>query len=162
MILHNPLGPKKNGVHSWFRAIIKAFGRIRRSASPTTRSASGVDSYSVTYAPVIAATFLGIGFIAATLLIANLLAPRVRTRVKESIYECGMPTIGQGWSQMNLRYYLYAIVFLIFEIESVFLFPWTVVYKGLGPFAFWEMMLFMSMLLFGLVYAWRKGVLTWE
>lgn len=121
-----------------------------------------MDSYSLTYTPVIAATFLGIGFISLTLLIANLLAPRVRTRGKESIYECGMPTIGQGWSQMNLRYYLYAILFLIFEIESVFLFPWTVVYKGLGPFAFWEMMLFMSMLLFGLVYAWRKGVLTWE
>jgi NADH-quinone oxidoreductase subunit A len=63
---------------------------------------------------------------------------------------------------MNLRYYLYAILFLVFEIESVFLFPWTVVYKRIGPFAFWEMALFVSMLLFGLAYAWRKGVLTWE
>lgn len=162
MVLHNSLEPKRYGVPGRFRAIIRAFGRIRRSTSLATRSVPGVDSYSITYTPVIAATFLGIGFISLTLLIANLLAPRVRTRGKESIYECGMPTIGQGWSQMNLRYYLYAILFLIFEIESVFLFPWTVVYKGLGPFAFWEMMLFMSMLLFGLVYAWRKGVLTWE
>ncbi len=162
MVPHNTRESKRHRGPGRFRAIIRAFVRIRRSASPTTRRASGVDSYSITYTPVIAATFLGIGFIALTLLIANLLAPRVRTRAKESIYECGMPTIGQGWSQMNLRYYLYAILFLVFEIEAVFLFPWTVVYKGLGPFAFWEMMLFMSMLLFGLVYAWRKGVLTWE
>lgn len=121
-----------------------------------------MDSYSITYAPVIAAAFFGVGFIALTLTLANQLAPRVRSRAKESIYECGMPTIGQGWSQLNLRYYLYAILFLVFEIESVFLFPWTVTYKALGPIAFWEMALFVSMLLFGLVYAWRKGVLTWE
>ena len=121
-----------------------------------------MDSYSITYTPVIVATAFGIGFIALTLTIANQLAPRVRSRVKDTTYECGMPTIGQGWSQINLRYYLYAILFLIFEIESVFLFPWTVVYRDLGPFAFWEMALFVSMLLFGLASAWRKGVLTWE
>lgn len=121
-----------------------------------------MDSYSITYAPVILAAAIGVGFIALTLTLADQLAPRVRSRGKDSIYECGMPTIGQGWSQMNLRYYLYAILFLVVEIESVFLFPWTVVYKGLGPFGFWEMALFVSMLLFGLAYAWRKGVLTWE
>lgn len=121
-----------------------------------------MDSYSITYTPIIVGAAIGVGFISLTLTLADQLAPRVRSRGKDSIYECGMPTIGQGWSQMNLRYYLYAILFLVFEIESVFLFPWTVVYKGLGPFAFWEMALFVSMLLFGLAYAWRKGVLTWE
>ena len=73
-----------------------------------------------------------------------------------------MQPVGQGWSQMNLRYYLYAFVFLIFEVEAVFLFPWAVMFRQLGLFAFWEMMLFLAMLLFGLAYAWRKGVLQWE
>ena len=118
--------------------------------------------YATTYAPVIAAAIFGVGFVAITLFLANILAPRIRSSAKERIYECGMEPIGQGWNQMNLRYYLYAILFLIFEIEAVFLFPWAVVYTRLGPFAFWEMMLFLGMLLFGLAYAWRKGVLQWE
>ena len=121
-----------------------------------------VDVYAATYTPVIVATIVGIVFVGSTLLVANLLAPRIRGRAKEAIYECGMQPIGQGWNQMNLRYYLYAILFLIFEIEAVFLFPWAVMYRRLGPVAFWEMMLFLAMLLFGLAYAWRKGVLQWE
>ena len=121
-----------------------------------------VDVYAATYAPVIVAVIIGIVFVASTLFVANLLAPRIRGRTKEAIYECGMQPIGQGWSQMNLRYYLYAFLFLIFEIEAVFLFPWAVIFRRLGPFAFWEMMLFLAMLLFGLVYAWKKGVLQWE
>ncbi|MDQ3699751.1 MAG: NADH-quinone oxidoreductase subunit A [Chloroflexota bacterium] len=120
------------------------------------------DTYATIYTPVIVAALVGIIFVASTLFVANLLAPRIRGRTKEAIYECGMQPIGQGWSQMNLRYYLYAFVFLIFEIEAVFLFPWAVVFRRLGPFAFWEMMLFLAMLLFGLAYAWRKGVLQWE
>lgn len=122
----------------------------------------GVDAYAATYTPVIVGAVVGMLFVASTLFVANLLAPRIRTRAKAQIYECGMVPIGQGWSQMNLRYYLYAILFLIFEIEAAFLFPWAVVFRGLGPFAFWEMMLFLGMLLFGLAYAWRKGVLRWE
>ena len=121
-----------------------------------------VDVYAATYSPVIVGVLIGIVFVASTLFVANLLAPRIRHRTKASIYECGMVPIGQGWSQMNLRYYLYALVFLIFEIEAVFLFPWAVMYRRLGPVAFWEMMLFLAMLLFGLAYAWRKGVLRWE
>ncbi len=120
------------------------------------------ETYATIYTPVIVAALVGIVFVASTLFVANLLAPRIRGRTKETIYECGMQPIGQGWSQMNLRYYLYAFVFLIFEIEAVFLFPWAVVFRRLGPFAFWEMMLFLAMLLFGLAYAWRKGVLQWE
>lgn len=121
-----------------------------------------VDVYAAVYTPVIVAAVVGVLFVASTLFVANLLAPRIRGRTKEAIYECGMQPIGQGWSQMNLRYYLYAFVFLIFEIEAIFLFPWAVVFRRLGPFAFWEMMLFLAMLLFGLAYAWRKGVLQWE
>jgi NADH-quinone oxidoreductase subunit A len=120
------------------------------------------DVYATVWTPVIVAAVIGVVFVWTTLFAANLLAPRVRSRAKATIYECGMQPVGQGWSQMNLRYYLYAFVFLIFEVEAVFLFPWAVVFRQLGPFAFWEMMLFLAMLLFGLAYAWRKGVLQWE
>jgi NADH-quinone oxidoreductase subunit A len=121
-----------------------------------------VDAYAATYTPVIVGAIVGVLFVWSTLFVANLLAPRIRERTKAAIYECGMQPIGQGWSQMNLRYYLYAFVFLIFEVEAVFLFPWAVTFRRLGPFVFWEMMLFLAMLLFGLAYAWRKGVLQWE
>jgi NADH-quinone oxidoreductase subunit A len=120
------------------------------------------DVYATVWSPVIVGAIIGVLFIWSTLFVANLLAPRIRDRTKASIYECGMTPIGQGWSQMNLRYYLYAFVFLIFEVEAVFLFPWAVMFRQLGVFAFWEMMLFLAMLLFGLAYAWRKGVLQWE
>src|SRR5437870_5489768 len=103
----------------------------------------GVDVYAATYTPIIIAAIVGVIFVASTLLAANLLAPRIRDRTKSTNYECGMAPIGQGWTQINVRYYLYAILFLIFEIEAVFLFPWAVVFKQLGPFAFWEMMLFL-------------------
>ena len=121
-----------------------------------------VETYAATWSPVIVGILIGIGFIASTLGVANLLAPRIRTHTKESVYECGMVPIGQGWNQMNLRYYLYAILFLVFEIEAVFLFPWAVMNRKLGPIVFWEVMLFLGMLLFGLVYAWKKGMLRWE
>jgi NADH-quinone oxidoreductase subunit A len=121
-----------------------------------------LDVYAATYSPVIVGVIIGVIFVGSTLFVANLLAPRIRSQTKAAIYECGMVPIGQGWSQMNLRYYLYAILFLIFEIEAVFLFPWAVIYRTVGPVAFWEMMLFLAMLLFGLAYAWRKGVLRWE
>lgn len=113
------------------------------------------------YVPVVAATLLGIGFIAITLFAAGLLAPRMTQQVKSTTYECGMVPIGQGWQHMNVRYYLYAILFLIFEIEAVFLFPWAVMFRRMGPLAFFEMLLFLGVLLFGLAYAWRKGVLKW-
>ena len=121
-----------------------------------------VETYAATWSPVIVGILIGIVFIASTLGVANLLAPRIRTRTKETVYECGMVPIGQGWNQMNLRYYLYAILFLVFEIEAVFLFPWAVVNRRLGPVVFFEVMLFLGMLLFGLVYAWKKGMLRWE
>jgi NADH:ubiquinone oxidoreductase subunit 3 (subunit A) len=125
-------------------------------------STMSVDVYAATWTPVIVSILVGVLFIASTLFVANLLAPRVRGRTKDTIYECGMVPIGQGWNQMNLRYYLYAILFLVFEIEAVFLFPWAVVNRRLGPVVFWEVMLFLGMLLFGLLYAWKKGMLRWE
>ena len=82
--------------------------------------------------------------------------------VKSSTYECGMQTIGSSWIQFNFRYYFYALLFVIFDIEVVFLFPWAVHFRQLKLFGFVEMLIFILILVVGLVYAWRKRVLEWK
>jgi len=120
------------------------------------------ETYEATYSPVLIGLVVGFVFVGSTLFVSNLLAPKIYHQFKGTPYECGMIPIGENWMQMNLRFYLYAILFLIFEIEAVFLFPWAVVFQRLGTFAFYEMMLFLAIIGFGLAYAWRKGVLRWE
>ncbi len=82
--------------------------------------------------------------------------------VKSSTYECGMQTIGSSWVQFNFRYYFYALLFVIFDIETVFLYPWAVYFRQLKFFGFIEMLIFILILVVGLVYAWRKGVMEWK
>ncbi len=95
------------------------------------------------------------------LAIAWLVRPKKPTPLKNSTYECGMETFGDTWVQFRVQYYLYALVFVLFDIETVFLLPWAVVYNQLGLFALAEMLLFIALLVVGLVYAWRKGALEW-
>jgi NADH-quinone oxidoreductase subunit A len=98
-----------------------------------------------------------------TALIGNfLLAPKSPSRAKRTAYECGMLPIGRSIGQVHVRYYLFAILFLLFDVEAVFLFPWSVTFLGLGQAAFYEMVLFIIILAAGLAYAWRKGVLQWR
>ena len=73
-----------------------------------------------------------------------------------------MLPIGEHWSQVNVRYYLFAILFVIFDVEVVFLYPWAVTFLDLGAFAFYEMIIFMAILFFGLIYAWKKDILQWK
>ena len=82
--------------------------------------------------------------------------------VKTSTYECGMRTIGDAWVQFNFRYYFYALLFVVFDIEAVFLYPWAVHFKQLGLFGFVEMLIFILILVVGFVYAWKKRVLEWK
>lgn len=102
-----------------------------------------------------------LGLVAGTIGLNRLLRPRVRTEEKETTYECGVDPIGGGWSQSTVRYYIFALLFVVFDVEAVFLFPWAVVFEDLGVFAFVEMMIFIAILALGLVYAWRKKVLEW-
>lgn len=81
---------------------------------------------------------------------------------KGQTYECGLETIGPSWIQFNFRYYFFALLFVIFDIEAVFLFPWAVHFKQLKLFGFIEMLVFIVILVVGLVYAWRKKVLEWK
>lgn len=89
------------------------------------------------------------------------LRPKNPTPVKLEAYECGMETIGGRWNQFNFRYYMYAILFVIFDVEVVFLYPWAAKFLKLQLFALLEMLAFVLILLVGLAYAWRKGDLEW-
>lgn len=90
-----------------------------------------------------------------------LLAPRKRSLAKGDAYECGVKTYGETWVRFRIQYYIYALMFVVFDIETVFLFPWAVSYGRLGWVALVEMIVFLAMLLVGLIYAWAKGVLRW-
>ncbi len=114
------------------------------------------------YIAVLIATILGF-LLVGTALMANLvLSPRQKSVHKGVTYECGMLPIGRSRAQVHFRYYLFAILFLIFDIEAVFLFPWAVSFVELGEQAFYEMLVFIGILAFGLLYAWKKGVLNWR
>lgn len=97
----------------------------------------------------------------ATLLLWWLLRPKKPNPLKLETYECGVQTVGDAWVQFRAQYYIFALIFVLFDVEAVFLFPWAVAYNRLGFYAVVEMALFLLLLLGGLLYAWRKGVLEW-
>ena len=114
------------------------------------------------YAAVFLAGILGTLLVLTAILATRFLAPFSRSPGKSVPYECGMLPIGRVRGQVQVRYYLFAILFLIFDVEAVFIFPWVVTFVGVGPAAFYEMVLFIGILFGGLVYAWKKGVLQWR
>ena len=121
-----------------------------------------LSDYFADYVAVLIATILGV-ILVCTALIANaILAPKDPTRENGVTYECGMLPIGRSRTQVHFRYYLFAILFLIFDIEAVFLFTWAVTFVQIGEQAFYEMIAFIAILGFGLLYAWKKGVLRWR
>ena len=105
---------------------------------------------------------IGVVFVALGIITAQLVRPSNPTKEKLTTYECGEEPIGLPWVKFNVRFYVIALVFLIFEVEVVFLFPWALVFKALGWFAFIEMVVFVVVLLSGLVYVWAKGDLEWD
>ncbi|HEX4840969.1 MAG TPA: NADH-quinone oxidoreductase subunit A [bacterium] len=109
------------------------------------------------------AVFAVVGTLMAVLPLAVvwLLAPRQDSPQKSITYESGVLPFGQAWAQFNVRYYLFALIFVVFDVEVIYLYPWAVVFRQLGPVAFVEMLVFLLILLVGLVYAWRKGALEW-
>jgi len=95
------------------------------------------------------------------LIVVWIIAPRKRSLAKSDTYECGVRTYGETWVRFRIQYYVYALMFVVFDIETVFLYPWAVSYAGLGTFALIEMIVFLVILSVGLAYAWAKGVLRW-
>lgn len=125
-----------------------------------------VPAENASYLPVIILLVAAVGFALTPLALAWLWAkkfsPKKPGQEKNATYECGLESKGDAWVQFRSEYYLYAIIFLVFDVEVIFLLPFAVAFTGLSPIAFIEMMIFIFMLLAGLVWAWRKGVLTWR
>jgi NADH-quinone oxidoreductase subunit A len=103
-----------------------------------------------------------IALVAVALGIANAISPRSFNPQKGEAYECGIPTRGKSWMQFKVGYYLFAILFLMFDVETVFLFPWAAVVQDLGVYGLVSIIFFLVILVLGLAYAWRKGALEWK
>jgi NADH-quinone oxidoreductase subunit A len=122
----------------------------------------GVSEIFTNWTAVAIATIAGFILVGTALIGNYLLAPKQPTRVKGTPFECGMLPIGRATGSVHFRYYIFAILFIIFDVEAVFLFPWAITFLDLGPAAFWAMVLFIGILTGGLVYAWKRGVLSWR
>ena len=108
------------------------------------------------------ALLTGVALVALALWMAGLLSPRSFNPQKGEAYECGIPTRGESMSQFKVGYYLFAILFLMFDVETVFLYPWAVRMRELGVDGLLSIAVFFGVLVLGLVYAWRKGALEWK
>ena len=104
---------------------------------------------------------LAVGMVVLMLAVGDFLRPKRPQKQKYITYESGVDPIDEGWSQSNIRYYIYALLFVMFDVEAVFIFPWAVGLESFGGFGLVEMAIFIFILLLGLLYAWRKGVLRW-
>ncbi len=119
-------------------------------------------SFYDSYSAIMMAAIAGVILVGTAIIATRVLAPFARERGKGVSYECGMLPIGRNWAQVHVRYYLIAILFLLFDVETVFLFPWAVTFQELPRFVFYEMLLFIGVLALGLGYAWKRGVLEWR
>ena len=112
--------------------------------------------------PVLLATIVGFVLVLSALIGSRLLAPFSQEREKSTTYECGMLPIRRASTNVGMRFYLYAILFVIFDVEAVFIFPWAVSFMNIGAQAYWLMVAFIAILTLGLAYAWKKGALQWR
>jgi NADH-quinone oxidoreductase subunit A len=119
-------------------------------------------TYSDTWFPVLIQFVIAIGVAGAMIGLSAVLGRRVKDPVKSSPYESGMKPVGNARERFSVKYYLVAMVFILFDIEAIFLYPWAVIYRQLKLFAFFEMLLFIVLVLCGFFYIWKKGVLSWS
>jgi NADH-quinone oxidoreductase subunit A len=118
-------------------------------------------SYPETYFPLFVQIVIAVAVAGALVFISTFLGKHVRDKAKDMPYESGMRPIGSARERFSVKYYLVAIVFILFDIEAIFLYPWAVVYRELKLFAFFEMLLFIVLILAGFFYIWKKGALEW-
>ena len=119
-------------------------------------------SLAETYFPVLLQFLIAMTIAGGMLGASYLLGKKVRNRVKDMPYECGIVPVGSARERFSVKFYLVAMIFILFDIEAVFLYPWAVVYRQLGLFAFFEMFLFLVLILSGFFYIWKKGALDWS
>lgn len=116
----------------------------------------------IAYAPIALMFLVALGFVGLTMVATHLLGPKRKTKVKLESFECGIESKGNARIPFNIKYFLVAILFVLFDIEVIFMYPWAVNFKELGVQGFWEMVLFIAVLLIGFFYIRKKGALTWE
>ncbi len=115
-----------------------------------------------TYLPILFLIIIAVGFGIGTTIFSRLIGQKKPTAVKLAPYECGMPPVGSARERFSVKFYIIAMLFIVFDIEVVFMYPWAVMFKKLGLFGFLEMGVFILILLVGYVYVWKKGALEWE
>lgn len=114
------------------------------------------------YLPILVLIAIALAFALGSVVMSRLVGQKKPSTVKLAPYECGMPPVGSARERFSVKFYMIAMLFILFDIEAVFLYPWAVVFKRLGLFGFIEMGVFIVILLVGYVYVWKKGALEWE
>jgi len=114
------------------------------------------------FLPILIMIGLGVGFAAGNVVLSQFLGPRKPSPEKEAPYECGMPPVGDARERQSVKFYLVAMVFLLFDIEVAFLYPWAIAFRSLGKTGYWQVVTFFALLLTGYIYVWRKGAFDWS
>ena len=114
------------------------------------------------YLPILIQLVAALGFIVITMVVTHNIGPKRHSAVKDETWECGIEPEGNARTPISIKYFLIAILFVLFDVEIIFMYPWAVNFKALGVAGFWEMITFMALLLAGFVYIIKKGVLKWE
>jgi NADH-quinone oxidoreductase subunit A len=114
------------------------------------------------FLPILIMIGLGAGFAGGNILLSQFLGPKRPSAEKAAPYECGMPAIGDARERQSVKFYLVAMIFLLFDIEVAFLYPWAAAFRTLGTTGFWQIVTFFGLLLTGYIYVWRKGAFDWS
>src|SRR5437764_762302 len=120
------------------------------------------ETYPQTYFPVLVQVAIAVAVAAGLITASTLLGKRARSPQKDTPYECGMAPTGSARERFSVKFYLVGMIFILFDIEAVFLYPWAVVFRELKMFAFVEMFIFVALILVGFFYVWKKGALDWS
>jgi NADH-quinone oxidoreductase subunit A len=119
------------------------------------------ENYFARYLPFLIHVLIAFGLAGAIVVLSQLIGRHHYTRAKFQPYECGMPPIGDARERFSVKFYMVAMLFILFDVEAVFLYPWAILLRELKMFGFWEMLVYISIILVGLWYIWKKGVLDW-
>ena len=119
------------------------------------------ENYFARYLPLLIHLLFAFGLAGAIVVLSQLVGRHRYSRAKFQPYECGMPATGDARERFSVKFYLVAMLFILFDVEAVFLYPWAILLKKLKMFGFWEMLVYMLIILVGLFYIWKKGVLEW-
>jgi NADH-quinone oxidoreductase subunit A len=114
------------------------------------------------FTPILIMIGLAVGFSGGNMLLSQFIGPRKPSPEKEAPYECGMPAVGDARERQSVKFYLVGMIFLLFDIEVAFLYPWAIASRDLGKTGFWQIVTFFALLLTGYIYVWRKGAFDWS